>query len=396
MANSGHESPVPKKAAERFRAQARAPVGRKIGFLQSMRKVDAVKNRIEYLDGHRGLAILLVIGFHAYARWPSLVPYDNAYGNIPLFRFGWLGVELFFLVSGFVILMTLENCASAGEFMFRRWLRLFPAMLFCSLLIFFTSGVFFERPDGAPSAASLLPGLTFMEPSWWQSVLGIPVKPLEGGFWTLYVELKFYIFAAIVYFWRGRNWMLGALIGAFAAGTFCKVAEVYAGGAAISALNNVCRNLSFEYFGWFASGAAFYVYSKSGNYRWLLGATALAILSSAFVRAFHWPTFVVACLVSLFFAASLVSLPVRRVLQHGFFQFFGFISYPLYLMQENMMISMLAKLGDANLGLPAYLYPVLPVALLSATAYFVARHIEPNFRKAIVGLALKRPFRRAA
>jgi peptidoglycan/LPS O-acetylase OafA/YrhL len=103
----------------------------------------------------------------------------------------------------------------------------------------------------------------------------------------------------------------------------------------------------------------------------------------------------VACLVSLFFAASLLSPLIRRILQHRFFQFFGFISYPLYLLQENMLISMLAKLGNVKMNLPAYLYPVLPVALLSVTAYLVARHIEPNFRKAMVGLALKSPFHRA-
>src|SRR4051812_33781688 len=168
-----------------------------------------MKNRIEYLDGHRGLAILLVVAFHAYARWPELVPYGNAYGNVPLFKYGWLGVELFFLVSGFVILMTLENCANAREFLGRRWLRLFPGVCVCSLLIFFTAGVFFERPDGAPSAASLLPGLTFIEWSWWQSALGVRVKPLEGGFWSLYVEAKFYIIATVVYFWRGRNALIG-------------------------------------------------------------------------------------------------------------------------------------------------------------------------------------------
>ncbi len=354
-----------------------------------------MNNRIEYLDGHRGLAILLVVGFHAYARWPSLVPYAGAYSGIPLFKYGWLGVELFFLVSGFVILMTLEKCPGAGEFMFRRWLRLFPAMLFCSLLIFVTAGFFFERPDGAPSAVSLLPGLTFIEPSWWANMLGTPVKPLEGGYWSLYVEMKFYALAAAIYFWRGRNWLIGALIAAFALGTFCKVADVYAGGPAISWLNNICRNLSLEYFGWFAAGAAFYLYAKTRNMRWMLAAIALAILSSAFVRVFHWPTFVVACLISLFFAGSLISLPLRRLLQHRFFQFFGFISYPLYLMQENMMISIIAKLGNADMNLPAYLYPVLPIFLISAAAYLVARHIEPNFKKVLAGLALKSPFNRA-
>ena len=62
-----------------------------------------IKNRIDYLDGHRGLAILLVIGYHAYARWPEIVPYGNQFSHIPLFSAGRFGVQLFFLISGFVI-----------------------------------------------------------------------------------------------------------------------------------------------------------------------------------------------------------------------------------------------------------------------------------------------------
>ena len=50
------------------------------------------------------------------------------------------------------------------------------------------------------------------------------------------------------------------------------------------------------------------------------------------------------------------------------------------------MISMIVKLGHANIGLPAYLYPVLPVALISAAAYLVASRLEPYVRKLIVGL----------
>lgn len=353
-------------------------------------------NRIEYLDGHRGVAILLVVLFHAYARWPELVPYGDAYAGIPVFRYGWLGVELFFLVSGFAILMTLERCAGAREFLWRRWLRLFPAMLFCTLLVFATAGYFSERPDGAPSAASVVPGLTFMEPSWWQSVLGLPVKPLEGGFWSLYVEVKFYLFAALVYFSAGRNWLIGALAVAFLSGTACKLADAQLGGATFAALNNLCRNLSFEYFGWFAAGAAFYVYTRTASYRWLLGATVLALLSGAFLRAFDWPTLAAASLISLFFAASLVSVPLQRLLANRFLQFFAFVSYPLYLLQENLMIATIVKLGHANVQVPLYLYPLLPIGVLAGAAYFVARCVEPAVKKVLAGVTVKRPLHRSA
>jgi len=54
-------------------------------------------SRVDYLDGLRGLAILLVIGFHAYSAYPTIVPYGDQYLDVPIFKYGWLGVELFFL-----------------------------------------------------------------------------------------------------------------------------------------------------------------------------------------------------------------------------------------------------------------------------------------------------------
>ncbi|WP_233592547.1 hypothetical protein [Erwinia psidii] len=55
-----------------------------------------MRKRIQHLDGMRGLAILLVIGFHAWARWPEKLHYVNMTKHFPLFEFGYLGVPLFF------------------------------------------------------------------------------------------------------------------------------------------------------------------------------------------------------------------------------------------------------------------------------------------------------------
>ena len=76
-----------------------------------MKSASVTPGRLIYLDGLRGLAILMVFFVHAFVRWPDLVPYGNTYSNIPLFQYGMFGVRLFFMISGFVILLTLEKCA---------------------------------------------------------------------------------------------------------------------------------------------------------------------------------------------------------------------------------------------------------------------------------------------
>src|SRR3990172_280603 len=99
--------------------------------------------RIKYLDGFRGLAIILVILYHSFARWPEIVPYGDQFSNFFLFHSGWIGVQLFFLISGFVILMTLDKSIGFKNFITKRWLRLFPAILIATILIYFSASFFY-------------------------------------------------------------------------------------------------------------------------------------------------------------------------------------------------------------------------------------------------------------
>ena len=54
--------------------------------------------------------------------------------------------------------------------------------------------------------------LTFVEPDWWRALAGEPFPTLEGAFWSLYVEWKFYLFAALFYYWKGPRAMIVALL----------------------------------------------------------------------------------------------------------------------------------------------------------------------------------------
>ena len=127
-----------------------------------------------------------------------------------------MGVQLFFLISGYVIFMSLERSGGVGDFMMRRWLRLFPAMLTCSIFIYATAGAFL-RPSGQPGLRDLIPGLTFTEPDWWAAFFGSPQGVLEGSFWSLFVEVKFYAVVSIVFYLASEGAAIAVLIGMFLA-----------------------------------------------------------------------------------------------------------------------------------------------------------------------------------
>lgn len=94
--------------------------------------------RLEELDLLRFLAALAVVVFHYMAASKSLwgVQPTRIFPSVaPLSVLGILGVELFFVISGFVILMSVMG-RTAGEFAISRFTRLFPAYWFSVLAIF--------------------------------------------------------------------------------------------------------------------------------------------------------------------------------------------------------------------------------------------------------------------
>ena len=80
-------------------------------------------DRLTALDGLRGIAALLVLLFHYTAKFPDFYP--AALPPAFSFALGYYGVHLFFLISGFVILMSLERNRGRG-FIRSRFLRLYP------------------------------------------------------------------------------------------------------------------------------------------------------------------------------------------------------------------------------------------------------------------------------
>lgn len=342
--------------------------------------------RISYLDGHRGIAILLVIAFHAFASRPEIMPYGDAFGEFPLFKFGYLGVHLFFLISGFVIFMSLDNSKNAVSFIYRRWLRLFPAMLVCSLIIYATAGFFHERPKGQPELKDLITGLSFVEPYIWAKLTGLKLSSIEGAFWSLYVEFKFYLAAAIIYFTVGRKYLVVSVFLCFIMWLVSRYLSETLAIQSFSVFHTITHTLGFQYFGWFAAGAAYYSYLKTDNVKWYVTGIMISIISAIVEGGFNPIPSFAAVVVSMFFALSIVNQKLQALISNRLFLFFGVISYPLYLLHENMMISITIKLNHLVGIVPSFVYPLVAIALISPLALYIAKVIEPKVKGLLIKL----------
>ncbi len=155
-------------------------------------------NRIDILDGFRVLAILIVMLYHFYSSYPELYHYNF---DSSIFYFGYLGVEFFFMISGFVIFITLNNSKSFIEFIKKRYIRLMPGMLICSIITFCvfrtTDLTFFLQ---GKEFKNLLFSNTFLSPSIPNKLLGTNFGYMDYAYWSLWVEIIFYVLISVLFF----------------------------------------------------------------------------------------------------------------------------------------------------------------------------------------------------
>ncbi len=152
-----------------------------------------MRGRLLQLDVLRACAVLLVLFYH----WPkgSAMPFLVA----PFRRFGWTGVDLFFVLSGFLVSGLLfaeyrrRGHASVGRFLLRRGLKIYPAFY---ALIAVTALALSAAEGMAPQGKGLTPAGLLGELAFLQNYVG----NLWGHTWSLAVEEHFYLALALIFF----------------------------------------------------------------------------------------------------------------------------------------------------------------------------------------------------
>jgi len=293
-------------------------------------------------------------------------------------RYGFLGVELFFMISGFVILFTAQG-STARKFTASRVARLYPAFWAClSLTAIIT--VLFNDPRYSVSLTQYLANLSMVS-----SVFG--VEDVDGVYWTLLVEIKFYLMIFLLLL-LGLLHRIQIFLFIWLA---CSVASQF-----------VSLPYSIEFFlmpgnsAYFISGATFFLIRREGfsvskvvlllssyAYAIYLCSGDIKILSDHYQAEYSWA--VTATIITVFYILFLfMTLKKLELLNQPRMLTLGVLTYPLYLLHQNIGY-MIFNLSEGYVSKWLVLLGV--IILMMWLSLMVHKHIEKRF-----GPSLKRWF----
>jgi peptidoglycan/LPS O-acetylase OafA/YrhL len=191
---------------------------------QTLNKLPQKARRVPELDGIRGIAIILVIGCHFEVL-------ARQFWGLP--KFGWIGVDIFFVLSGFLItsvLLSLRGRSDSFSFFYgRRFRRILPPYIIFIAVVYVLSAllgdqslysnrvmvknVFFLQSFSGLSAAVQQLAL---KRTWALAHSSLPyasrglignISAATGPLWSLSIEEYFYLLWAPAVLWMDRKWL---------------------------------------------------------------------------------------------------------------------------------------------------------------------------------------------
>jgi peptidoglycan/LPS O-acetylase OafA/YrhL len=340
---------------------------------------------MQALDGLRGVAILLVmlVHFTQYGmRRPSGVFIDQHFWRFA--AAGWVGVDLFFVLSGFLITGILLDSKGSEQFFrnfyMRRVLRIFP--LYYGTL----AGMFLVVPQILPTGENFR--LLLRDQGWYWSYLlnfrvaleGWPPFLVIGHFWSLAVEEQFYLVWPFVVCFFTRRQLTSICVGCFVVSFLVRLGFMLAGYPLAGYVLTIARMDAL------AVGALLAIIFREANSRailsrwiWPAGIVSGAVLISIFAwkRGLNVTDNLVITIgfsaLALMFG-SLVGLSIivpqdtwlGKLFSHPVLRIFGRYSYALYIFHPVVVFSHQTLIGKKSL--PFFLGSQLPaLGLLIAT-----------------------------
>jgi peptidoglycan/LPS O-acetylase OafA/YrhL len=158
-----------------------------------------MSNYVPYFDGIRGVAILLVALGHFFYEYY-------------IFKIGWVGLNIFFILSGYLVTKSLfqYQCYSAQNYFLnfygRRVLRIFPLYYGVLISFFFLFPAISQKFQFHFIELYPIQANYWLYLSNWQIILdGLPKQPVFFHFWSLAVEEQFYFIWPILFLYSSTT-----------------------------------------------------------------------------------------------------------------------------------------------------------------------------------------------
>lgn len=319
--------------------------------------------RLLILDGLRLVAALLVVAHHL-VRGPWGVEPGSLFGPLAaVASLGWLGVNLFFLISGFVICLSSWG-RGLGEFTVSRVVRLFPAYW---VGVVATTAVLAAWPAlrGPLPAPESLVNLTMLQS-------GLGVTDQDWSYWSLGAELRFYLLFAIVV-WLGVTCRRVVY--------FCAVWTLVAVFSTTWDQRWIDNMIVPEFAPYFVAGVALFLIHRFGANLLLWGLVGVNWLIALYrlqgypaLEHFHQSWWSVAAVVTGCFALlAAIALGAFHRVGWRWLTVAGALTYPLYLIHQAIGQTLIMALRG---HVPHW--PLLAgiVVLLLGASWLIHRYVE--------------------
>ncbi|NBE51713.1 acyltransferase family protein [Streptomyces boluensis] len=346
--------------------------------------------RLRALDGLRLIAALMVAAYHYGGRDGEI---GEAWGSSPnvqfptaheWFAYGCLGVQIFFVISGFVICMSGWG-RPLRSFFASRVSRLFPSYWVAIVLV----TAVFALP--AVTYAAVSPSDALVNLTMLQQPLG--VDRVLGVCWTLWAELRFYALFALCVVLPGANRQRVVL--------FCAVWTLAAAVAEAANWPLLDVVLMPEYAPYFIGGIGLYLVHRDRKdiTAWgIVGVSWLIGQHYAVDRLWHAPnpdffsyrsSLAIVAVVTLgYVAVAAIALGWLNRVNWRWLTTAGALTYPFYLVHEHLgWVSVTAL--HRGLGLPSWATFTLTITAMLALAQLLNRYVEewatPLIRRKLTG-----------
>ena len=178
----------------------------------------AAEERVNELDGMRGIATILVISYHIFKRGDYFTTNAILHFITSLTLYGWYALDTFFVLSGFLItgilLRTRDEKHYFKNFYVRRSLRVFPLYYFVLALILLLMPVL--DPDYVSQIPKSLPYYLFYQQNWFHFMTSVTGTEHLSVTWSLAIEEQFYLLFPFLVFYTRKETLAkiaGAIIG---------------------------------------------------------------------------------------------------------------------------------------------------------------------------------------